>query len=247
MNIIETNWNWTSGLSNRICTEYIVLHHAAAVMCTAAQVDQWHKSNGWSGIGYHYFIRKDGSIYRGRPEWALGAHVQGMNNCSLGICAEGNYDIEQTMPNTQYNAILALIADIHTRYPSAKVVGHKEIGSSDCPGRYYPLENLKNGSKKESEELSVAQYEELKRELSTLQTENAALKADLALIKNPMIYNYIDSNMPKWARDSVKWCVENGIIEGTGDGLGLDEKDLKWCVIIRRLASMTAKLINVKV
>lgn len=235
MNIIETKWKWNSGLSSRVSTKYIALHHAAAVTCTAAQVDQWHKDNGWSGIGYHYFVRKDGSVYRGRPEWSMGAHVHGMNNCSIGICAEGNYDIERTMPDAQYNAILELIADIHERYPNAKVVGHRDIGSSDCPGQYYPLEDLKNGAVRESEELTLKQYNELKAEISALKTENAALKAKIAELSNPMIYNFIDENMPEWARESVKWCVENGAIVGTGDGLGLDDKDLKWCTIVSRL------------
>ena len=54
-------------------------------------------------------------------------------------------------------------------------------------------------------------------------------------IENPMIYNYIDDNMPEWAREGVKWCVDNGIIKGTADGLGLDDKDLKYCTMIMRL------------
>ena len=131
MNIIETNWNWNGSMSKRGRTDYIALHHAAAVTCSAQQIDEWHKNNGWSGIGYHYFVRKDGSIYRGRPEWALGAHVSGMNNCSLGICAEGDYDKEQAMPAAQKSAIIALIKDVKSRYPQAKIVGHRDIGSSD--------------------------------------------------------------------------------------------------------------------
>lgn len=95
--------------------------------------------------------------------------------------------------------------------------------------------------------LTVAQYEDLKAEISTVKAENAALKAEIAKLNNPMIYNYIDGNMPEWARESVKWCVDNSIIVGTGDGLGLDDKDLKWCVIVRRLATMTGKLVNMKV
>ena len=235
LHIIEPKWTWTAVLSKRQNTNDIVLHHAAAKTCTAEQVDQWHKDNGWSGIGYHYFVRKDGSIYRGRPEDTQGAHVLHHNADTIGICAEGNYDIERTMPDAQYNAILELIADIHERYPTAKVVGHSEIGESDCPGRYYPLEYLKNGAIRESEELTLKQYNELKAEISALKTENATLKAKIAELSNPMIYNFIDENMPEWARESVKWCVDHGAIVGTGDGLGLDDKDLKWCTIVSRL------------
>ena len=61
------------------------------------------------------------------------------------------------------------------------------------------------------------------------------LKTELADAK-PMIYNYIDENMPQWAHEGVQWCVDNGIVQGTGDGLGLDDKDLKYCTIIMRVA-----------
>lgn len=61
------------------------------------------------------------------------------------------------------------------------------------------------------------------------------LAVDVNKIKNKMIYNYIDKNMPEWAREGVQYCVDNGFIQGTGDGLGLDDKDLKYCTIIMRL------------
>ena len=141
MNIIETNWDWNGGLSRRSSTEYIALHHAEAVTCTAKQIHEWHKSNGWSGIGYHFFVRKNGEIYRGRPLWALGAHVHGMNHCSVGICAEGDYhNRDKVMPETQKQAIKELVTYLKGIYPMAKIVGHREIGDSNCPGRYYPLE-----------------------------------------------------------------------------------------------------------
>ena len=197
MNIIETNWDWNGGLSRRSSTEYIALHHAEAVTCTAKQIHEWHKSNGRSGIGYHFFVRKNGEIYRGRPLLALGAHVQGMNNRSIGICAEGDYhNRDKVMPEAQKQAIKELVTYLKGIYPEAKIVGHREIGDSNCPGRYYPLEDMK---------------------------------------KPPMIYNYIDDNMPEWAHEGVKWCVDNGIIKGTVDGLGLDDKDLKYCTMIMRL------------
>ena len=140
MNIIETNWDWNGGLSRRSSTEYIALHHAEAVTCTAKQIHEWHKSNGRSGIGYHFFVRKNGEIYRGRPLLALGAHVQGMNNRSIGICAEGDYhNRDKVMPEAQKQAIKELVTYLKGIYPEAKIVGHREIGDSNCPGRYYPL------------------------------------------------------------------------------------------------------------
>lgn len=235
MKIIETNWKWNSSMSTRGSTDYIALHHAAAVTCSAQDIDNWHKNNGWSGIGYHYFVRKNGSIYRGRPEWAVGAHVSGMNNCSLGICAEGDYDKEQTMPDAQKSAIIALIKDVKSRYPQAKIVGHRDIGASDCPGKYYPLDYFKNYNYAESEELTVSQYDELKNEISELTETVKLLATELHNIKNPMIYNYIDDNMPEWAREAVKWAVDNNILKGDENGLNLDDKDLRYIVWIKRM------------
>ena len=145
MRIIEENYNWNGGFSRRSKTDYIALHHAEAVSCTVQDIHQWHLSNGWTGIGYHFFVRKDGSIYRGRPIWTVGAHVQGMNDRSIGICAEGDYHNKDTvMPEAQKKAIKELLEYLKGLYPNAKVAGHREIGDSNCPGQYYPLEEMKN-------------------------------------------------------------------------------------------------------
>ena len=229
MKIIETNWNWNSSMSTRGSTDYIALHHAAAVTCSAQDIDNWHKNNGWSGIGYHYFVRKNGSIYRGRPEWALGAHVSGMNNCSLGICAEGDYDKEQTMPDAQKSAIIALIKDVKSRYPNAKVVGHRDIGSSDCPGKYYPMSEMINYFNNESEEEPMTAEERTKfNELVNIVSE---LQISVDKLANPMIYNYIDKNMPKWARPTIQKLVDKGILQGDENGLGLTDDLLRVLVI----------------
>lgn len=240
MDIIETNWNWKKPLGTRASTEYIALHHAAAVKCSAADVDRWHKENGWSGIGYHYFVRKDGSIYRGRPRSALGAQVQGKNNISLGICAEGDYDREQTMPAAQKSAIKALLRELKRIYPSAEIVGHGEIGESDCPGKYYPLAEMKNSY---MEEIDMEEIAKLNAEIAALSVKVDAavgkINNELAELKKKsevMIYDYIDENMPKWAHEGVRYCLENGIINGVGDGrLGLDDKDLRYCTMFMRM------------
>ena len=240
MNIIETGWEWNGALSRRSSTEYIALHHAEAVTCTAKQIHEWHKSNGWSGIGYHFFVRKNGEIYRGRPLWALGAHVQGMNNCSIGICAEGDYhNRDKVMPKTQKQAIKELVTYLKGIYPEAKIVGHREIGDSNCPGRYYPLEEMKNYPYREQEGAMTAEEKNklhaIDESLTHLYQIADRIAESINKIENPMIYNYIDDNMPEWAREGVKWCVDNGIIKGTSDGLGLDDKDLKYCTMIMRV------------
>lgn len=96
-----------------------------------------------AGIGYHYYVRKDGSIYRGRPENMAGAHCNGINSISIGICAEGNFS-EETMSNVQKQALIELVKDIKSRYDIKWVRGHKEILSTSCPGTNFPLEEIKN-------------------------------------------------------------------------------------------------------
>lgn len=88
-------------------------------------------------------MRKDGSIYRGRPENMAGAHCPGVNSTSLGICAEGDFE-QETMNDIQKNAIVELIKDIKARYNIKWIKGHKEIISTDCPGANYPLQEIIN-------------------------------------------------------------------------------------------------------
>src|SRR5690606_29530555 len=117
---------------NRSRTNMIVVHHAAgAKTLTAAQIHQMHlnrTSNGvpWNGIGYHYFIRWDGTIERGRPEWAVGAHSVPVNSESIGICMAGDFTKHE--PSTaQINSLVDLIKDVQSRYNNKLAVkGHNE-------------------------------------------------------------------------------------------------------------------------
>ena len=232
MQIIEEKYNWNGGFTSRSKTDYIVLHHAEAVKCTAQDIHSWHRANGWTGIGYHFFVRKDGTIYRGRPINVVGAHVQGMNSCSIGICAEGDYHTkEKTMPQAQKKSIIELCQYLKKNYyPNAKIVGHREIGDSNCPGRYYPLDEIRN--MKYMEGLTMEQYNELKSliekqaaAISALQAENKELKA---VVKSTMVYDYNDGNMPSWARTAVQAAQDYGALVGDEQGrLGLSYKDLR--------------------
>ena len=229
MKIIETNWNWKSGLSRRAKTNVIVLHHAAAHTCTAQQIDNWHKGNGWSGIGYHFFIRKDGSIYRGRPEWAVGAHASGRNSDTIGVCVEGDYEEERTMPQTQKNSVKEILRYLKGKYPKAELKGHRDVGATGCPGKYYPMSEMVNYFNNESEEEPMTAEERTKfNELVNIVSE---LQISVDKLANPMIYNYIDKNMPEWARPTIQKLVDKGILQGDENGLGLTDDLLRVLVI----------------
>lgn len=147
MAIIDKTYEWAKPLSKRKTTDVLILHHAAAKSCTADDVHRWHLSNGWAGIGYHYFVRKDGTIYRGRPEDTVGAHSYGANSHSIGVCFEGDYQVEAEMPAAQLAAGQALVADIKRRWGITKVIGHRDVAGSttDCPGKYFPLAAIVSG------------------------------------------------------------------------------------------------------
>lgn len=150
MNIIEKTYKWDGSLSKRKVTKRIVLHHAEASRCTADQIHEWHLKRGWCGIGYHFFVTKDGIIYRGRPEDVIGSHAKGANADSIGICAEGKY-MTETMPNAQKEVLIELVAYLKEKYNIELVQRHKDVTATDCPGTNYPFDEIVDGAVKKEE------------------------------------------------------------------------------------------------
>lgn len=142
MTINEVSYNWAYTLTKRSTTDAIIIHHAAASGVDAQTIHSWHLSNGWSGIAYHYYVRKDGSIYRGRPEEMQGGHTSGENYHTIGICFEGNFETD-IMPDAQFTAGQWLVADILTRYVGIAVTAHRDWNATACPGANFPLEEMK--------------------------------------------------------------------------------------------------------
>lgn len=142
VNIIETNLSFKS-MSTRSRTNRIILHHAAAKTASPEQIHQWHLDRGWSGAGYHFEVRKDGTIYRLRPENKVGAHASGANSDSLGICFEGDF-MSETMGEAQIKAGAELVSYLKNKYGISKVLRHKDVGSTDCPGTNFPFDRIAN-------------------------------------------------------------------------------------------------------
>lgn len=118
----------------------IVLHHAA-IDGAVEDIHRYHRDvNGWAGIGYHFYVTKDGVIWRGRPEAWLGAHTTGFND-RIGICAEGNFE-EETMPAAQQRAIVQLIAYLEGKYGKPEITRHCDHDATACPGEKYPFEDI---------------------------------------------------------------------------------------------------------
>ena len=114
--IRETNLAFTRPLVPRKRTTRIVLHHTAGADVSAHTVHDWHlPRKGFYGIGYHYLVRADGGIERGRPEHVRGVHASRANADSIAIALTGNFE---TRPPTaaQLVALTRLIRDIRDRH-----------------------------------------------------------------------------------------------------------------------------------
>lgn len=145
MKITEQTYKWNGSLTKRASTKYIILHHRAG-NGDVQSIHTQHVNQGYNGIGYHLYVRKDGSVYRGRPIDTVGAHCIGVNNVSIGVCFEGNFENE-TMTPAQIKAGKELISYIKGLYPSAEVKKHKELYNTACPGKKFPFDAIVEGAK----------------------------------------------------------------------------------------------------
>lgn len=151
MKIIDAGLKFKSNYSVRSgSVNGFVLHHAAA-NGSVETIHKWHLDKGWAGIGYHFYVRKDGSVYRGRPENWVGAHTSGHNATKIGICAEGNFE-KETMSDAQKNAIIELLSYLRGKYGNQKVYGHRDLDATACPGKNYPFNEIVNGKKNSTSE-----------------------------------------------------------------------------------------------
>ncbi|MDO5704053.1 MAG: N-acetylmuramoyl-L-alanine amidase [Paracoccus sp. (in: a-proteobacteria)] len=130
--------------------EEIVVHCAAtrplwmaAVPLAAklAEIRRWHmQERGWSDIGYHYVIDRDGEHVPGRPINRIGAHVVGRNQGTIGICLLGGYEaaasdrFQDHYTPAQDAALRALIGDISRRTRIKRISGHNDHAATACPG-----------------------------------------------------------------------------------------------------------------
>lgn len=122
--------------------DYIVIHCSATPPWSdigAADIDRWHRERGWDSIGYHYVIRRDGSVESGRPESYVGAHARGFNGSSIGVCLAGGVDGQKNpqdnFTTAQMKALAQVIYELRGKYRSAEVLGHRDLPgvAKACP------------------------------------------------------------------------------------------------------------------
>lgn len=126
----------------RAKTDWLVVHCSAtpgSLDIGAAEIRQWHIAKGWSDIGYHFVIRRNGKVEPGRPENMIGSHVKNHNANSLGICLVGGVDAKQRPQNNftaeQWASLQTLLMRLTAKYPGAKILGHRDFPgvAKACP------------------------------------------------------------------------------------------------------------------
>ncbi|MFV0586366.1 N-acetylmuramoyl-L-alanine amidase [Bacteroides reticulotermitis] len=112
----------------------IVIHCSATRAdrtLTPDDLETMHRRRGFKGIGYHYYIRKDGTVHLTRPIERIGAHARGWNANSIGICYEGGLDCggrpADTRTPEQRTSLRLLVGQLLTQFPGSRVCGHRDL------------------------------------------------------------------------------------------------------------------------
>lgn len=165
--------------------------------------------------------------------------ITNRNSVGIEFCINVDSDRDKTLARTA-QLVRELMQELDI--PIDRVVRHYDASRKNCPqsmsgngwAQWYKFKEKLKG-----ENLTMAQYEELKNRMDEMSANLTNIindmDAKLEKITNPMIYNYIDKNMPEWARSAVSWAVENGILNGDENGLNLDDKDLRFITMMYRM------------
>lgn len=124
----------------RASTEAIFVHCSATKVSMdigLREIRQWHKERGFLDVGYHFIIRRDGTIEEGRPVDVVGSHVKGWNERSVGVCLVGGVDAkgqpEANFTPAQMAKLGALLRKLQAQYPQADIKAHHDVAPKACP------------------------------------------------------------------------------------------------------------------
>lgn len=123
---------------------HILFHHVGAEH-DFDQVKDYHvRVRGWSDIGYHYFIERDGTVKEGRPLSRRGAHSIEANGFAIGICLSGDFTKRQPT-KAQYEAAAKIGYELMQRFniPVGNLKTHKDFSPTLCPGDNFDLNKIK--------------------------------------------------------------------------------------------------------
>lgn len=143
-----------------VSVDWLVVHTSASrpdMDIGVKEIRKLHMQNGWSDVGYHYIIRRDGTVEKGRTDTTPGAHARGYNLYSLGICLVGgveigegptptaeewyeNYSTIRPKPENNYTpaqfvSLRKILDDLLVAHPDADILGHRDLPGVNkaCP------------------------------------------------------------------------------------------------------------------
>lgn len=127
----------------------IALHHMAHPTADVKTVESWHINQGWRAFGYNFWVAFDGTVYEGRG-FNMGAGVENQNDHIISIGFQGDYHSNPTeMPDAQFNAGVDIIKYVLEKVPTITMTGgHKDFMPTACPGKYFPLKEMKTLKKR---------------------------------------------------------------------------------------------------
>lgn len=203
MTVIDVGLKFKGTLTKRKVTNELILHHAAG-SGDVKSIHNWHiYGNGWLGIAYHFYVRRDGTVYKGRPIDTVGGHTYGKNDTSIGVCFEGNFEKEQ-MSDVQKTAGAQLVTYILQEYPEIKKVSpHRNYSVTACPGRYFPFEEIAAGEKEEPEE-----------EYTLPDAVSSGKAGEELVLENEFLYESAYSKTPAGARSGKFYRWDDKAING---------------------------------
>lgn len=134
-------WAKLGVTSNKRNIKEIIVHCSATPEgkdFTVSDIKRWHLQRGFSDIGYHWVVYRDGTIVSGRPESISGAHCTGHNSISIGVCYIGGCASDGKTPKdtrtpAQKDALIKILKSLKSRYTKASIHGHREFANKACP------------------------------------------------------------------------------------------------------------------
>lgn len=124
----------------RSSTEAIFVHCSAtksSMNWGVREIRQSHKERGFLDVGYHFIIKRDGTVEAGRDELAIGSHAKGYNHNSIGVCLVGGVD-DKMRPDAnftpaQMQALRSLLVTLLAKYEGAVLRAHHDVAPKACP------------------------------------------------------------------------------------------------------------------
>ena len=263
MNIIEilaNKHNYGSKRNTRVI-KYIVIHYTANDGDTAKANGNYFRDNVLEEpASAHYFV-DDTCVVRSVPDNYVAYSVGGdkypdcadtgggtmhgiifnNNSISVELCDTVRNNKSDFTERTLSNAI-ELVKSLMKKYNIDKNHIYRHF---DVTGKICPLPMVKDlnmwksfldrlGDEEAMTAVEKQEFNNLKDTVDLLMNSLNVVGNRVTKLENPMIYNYIDENMPTWARPTIEKLVSSGKLKGSGDGLGLTEEMLRMLVILDR-------------